>query len=485
MSLETAALDHACQVVRRQVQDEIRDLTLFFIVHGPGERVAALEDRKAELFEHVAGEALYTSLKLCAQFKPDNSMLVGFTSATEETFFSFMARQKTIVAFYMNTNDYKNENEMRQGIYHLTWHALSLIDHHKNDEKEFFVVNEGSIRPAYNLINLARENMLADAFSAIMMELQGHKNFIHNLAKKRCEMALQPIVGYRAEQFPYPIAADAAQIVYGELMDGISNKTKLTQQAIDITREIGFTYDDNSIRQWMVFSMAAQEMAWMNLDKNKILGTAIYTSEDPYVRSTAYIVAETLNMEPAALTDLGQYNPFTDQEVNERLHNRLCDDAFQAMLAKTARIEDASLFRDRAKTQNAKLIDGHITGWCAHALLAAHDAFAKAFDNNERPAEQAMIAYQNARRSLAWESMFKLSHIIMNKKRQGLEITPSLITDLCRDHKIFSPIASALEWAEPRTKTKKTDEMQKSKEKPEKEPDQATPLTFEDDDHSF
>lgn len=447
MSLETAALEHACNMVRRQVQEELKDLNLFFIVHAPGDRPKALEMRKAELLEQPGGQNVFGVLNLCAQFKPDGSMFVGFAQATENRFLSFMPRTKTIAGFYMNSADFTEDEDMQQGIYNLVWQALSLIDRYKNDEKEFYVINEGAVRPAYNLINLARENMLGDAFSAIMMELQGHKNFIHDLAKKRCEMTLQAIEGYRAEQFPYPIAADATQIVFDELMDGVSTKAKIINQAIDITREIGFTYDDNSIRQWTAFSSASQEMAWLEASKNNILGTAIYTSEDPYVRSTAYIVSETLNMEPAPLSDIGRYNPFTDQEVNERLHNRLCDETFKSALTKMARAEDAQRLIDKAVLQNEKLTQGNIIGWCGHALLSAQQAYVMAFDNNEHPSESARRAYKEARKSVSWTTMVKLSRLIMNKRRQGLEVTYSMLIDICQDHADFNFIAKTVNWA--------------------------------------
>jgi hypothetical protein len=63
MGLETAAVDHACNVVRREIQEEFPQLTLLYIVHQDGQRAKALEARRSELLEHPAGEAFLPYLQ--------------------------------------------------------------------------------------------------------------------------------------------------------------------------------------------------------------------------------------------------------------------------------------------------------------------------------------------------------------------------------------------------------------------------------------
>ena len=444
MSLGIVALNHACNVVRRQFQDEIKNLTLFFIVHAPGERVKAFESKRDELLALPGGAEAMEAVKLCSQFKPDTSMFVGLGEGVEEKFFSFLKTPKNLAVFFMNVADFDDENDMYQRIYHLTWQALSLIEHYKAEKTDFYLVNDGAIRPAYNLLNLSRENMLGDAFSAIIMELQGHKHYIQTLARKRCQMCLKPVTGYRSEHYPYPIAADATQIVYEELTEEHSSKVKLITQAIEITKEIGFTYDDNSIRQWMEFSGAAQEMAWLDYNSTRILSMAIYASEDPYVRSTAYIVSEILNMEPSILADLNEYNPYADNETNERLHAKLCNESFETLIQNAKNKDDTHLFIEKARAQNEKLLTGQVTGWCAYSMLEAGEAFKQAFLDDENPEEQAKIAFKEAQEILPWDGILKVGKLIMNKKRQGFEITTPLVIDLCEDHSVYHPVAEAL-----------------------------------------
>ena len=272
--------------------------------------------------------------------------------------------------------------------------------------------------------------MLGDAFCAVILEITGHKNAIRDLARKRSLMALQPVRGYNAEEYPYPITADAVQVVFDELGDIIS-KTKPVTHAIEIAQEIDITYDDNSIRQWGAFATAAQEMAWLDFDKNKILGTSIYTSEDPYVRSTAYLVAEALNLKPAPLTDLGSYNPFTDQEVNERLHNRKCEESFEDIIAKMALDYDEHLFLSEIRRQNQRLMEGYPIGWCAYALLQASEVFQNANPENQHPTELAANKFHETYRALGWESLRAICHKVMTSRRQGLEISPAVIIEFC------------------------------------------------------
>lgn len=438
MSLEPSALDHICNVVRRQIQEELPNLTLFFIAHKKGDRRTALHEKQNELLDHPAGAALLPLLNKLSETGDGLSDFAGIAAGERRRWFGLHCQIAQMAAFFINADEFKDPEEARAHAYLLAWHGISLMLKAENEPLAT------ARTPQYDQISLARENMLGDAFCAVVLEITGHKNAIRDLARKRSLMALQPVRGYNAEEYPYPITADAVQVVFDELGD-IIRKTKPVTQAIEIAQEIDITYDDNSIRQWGAFAMAAQEMAWLDFDKNKILGTSIYTSEDPYVRSTAYLVAEALNLKPAPLTDLGSYNPFTDQEVNERLHNKKCEEVFENILAKMAIDYDEPFFLGEIHQQNQRLMEGYPIGWCAHALLEASKIFQNTDQKNQHPAEMAANIFHETYRALEWESLRSICNMVMISRRQGLEITPAVIIEFCKKTEALIPVAACFQ----------------------------------------
>ena len=449
MSLDTPALDHICSVVRRSVQEEIQDLTLLYIAHNTGTRGRALKSKIEDVLEHPAGETLLPLLKKMAEDTEQHSVFAGLAFGEKRTLLGLRKHRLALAVFFINSDEFTDQNDARQHAYHVAWQALSLSQKYKAGQVNMFAESGGVIRFRQSPVAMARQNLLGDVFSAVLLEKQGHKKAINALAYKRSLMALQAVPHYKAEQYPFPIAADAVGLVYDEMKDS-SAAAKPVAMAMEIANEIDYTYDDTSIRQWWEFSMAAQEMAWLNFDKTKILSTAIYTSEDPYVRSTAYLVAEALNMEPAALSDLGSYNPFTDQEVNERLHVRACDESFQAIAGTLAVNFNEHLFDEEIRRQNQRLMEGFPIGWCGHGLLMARDAL-ELVAPAQNPVEAARQAFIRGCKSVAWETLRTVCRMAMSRRRDGEPVTPEMLIEFCQDKEALSLVAGVFAAVEHQT----------------------------------
>lgn len=113
---------------------------------------------------------------------------------------------------------------------------------------------------------------MADIFSAVMMEAQSHKDYIQQLAEKRCFEALVATPNFFPETHPYPIAYEASKLVYSDLKSHIDSKSKLIQQIMDLSSEVSLTYGNDSIQQWWDFARPAQEMAWQGYSDEKYWG---------------------------------------------------------------------------------------------------------------------------------------------------------------------------------------------------------------------
>jgi hypothetical protein len=447
MKLETASLDHTCNVIRRQFQEERPGLTLFFIVHAAGERDKALSAKRLELFRHPGGPALFTHLQALHSSQPEHSFFAGMVAEQSRSPLPFLRRKSMLAAFFVSTEDFEDSENPRPQIYQLAWHALSLAESCTNKEHDNFSLKGEIITTPPDAMKEARANMLADAFSAVLMALQGQKSFIRKLAKRRSLMAMQAIPGYEAELYPYPVTADAALLVYEEVLDTLSPKIPQISKAFEITKEIGLTYDDNTIRQWQGFAQAAQEMAWLRFDKSLILSAAIYTSEDAYVRAMAYLVSEILNLEPAPLSGLGTHNPFTEAEANERLHFKKCEEAFETALEKLKARDPSGFFFNEARRHNERLLESEVAGWAAPGFLKVSEFYKTAVGDAHALAEAAKILFDEENRKISWQSLSEISRIVMRARRRGAAVTSMMLAALCEGHDQFTGIVESVEKA--------------------------------------
>lgn len=393
MAITAEKLHHISNAVRREVEDEFPTLRLFFILYQSDNFREAVIKRTQRLVEITKNEALATKIESLTEKEAINKPFFGIQKEYKKFWPLPLSQEKHTAVFLLNRDLYNDETEARGHIYHLLYHALFLKKiHAKTQEKRIILHLKYNETPDLSeptdqqkpqemkskgtpLPSQAYANMMADVFMVLMLKHSGQNNAIKHWARKRCELLFKATSHYEAELYPYPLAAESTQIVLDEFAHYKRDDLQPIRRHMDITEEVSFTFDEKTVSQWIDFAYAAQEMAWAGLDKNKILQTAIYTSEDPYVRSIAYLVAEYLNTDPAPLTDVRFYNPFTPDEANMRLHLRLCQVTFNKILERTQREEDNkeldAFIKREIKRQNIALVNGEFVGYCVPALLQA------------------------------------------------------------------------------------------------------------------
>jgi hypothetical protein len=443
MSIDLTAVNHACNVVRRSVQEEFTNLSVLFYVHKTGEREKLVKARMSELMQHPAGRYFGKKFRESAEEDREISRFLGVARFREKKLLPFMGKDKFLAVFFINTDFFQDSEDISRFAWSLIYRALRLMEDYKNRREDDFIEKDNVIEDTLKPSETSKINMLADAFSAIILELQGQKGTIIKLARKRSLMALNKSPGYKAEEFPFPIALDAAQIVYDEYVPAPNLRGRLAHQALEMVHEIGLTFDESTIRQWWVFSRSAQEMAWMNVDKNIILSAAIYTSEDPFVRSTAYIVAEVLSVEPSPPSDIDFYNSFADQEVNERHHFRICDEIFQELATRTVTEGDPIYFKKVAIDQNKALLDGKLVGWCSYALLKAFEVFRNERENMPVVVDKAKKVFYEASRSIPWDRLIEFNNLIIRYRIHGAKLTLQRLHTIAGKDETFQKLSEA------------------------------------------
>lgn len=444
MSIQTAALEHSLNVIRRDILDEFQDLTVLFIVHEPGRRAEALMRREDEIREHPAGESLWAALKAKADAPDQTSTFGGLAAAIQERYFGLSKHWHFLGVLFVNSADIEEDEHIQFWIKHvaysLCWPVLDLYKSIKAaPAKEPNTITE---LPQQDVAWL-RTQMLADCFATMMMENTGEKNAIQRIIKRRCEMCLTPTPHFRPEDYPFPLALDATLLVYRDLKDAAPPKVGPIAHTIFMTREIGETYEDASLTQWVTFCRAAQEMIWAGQNKTEVLGAAVYSNEDPYIRSTAYIVAETLNTDPLPLKNTDFYNPFADEEANERLHLRRARNLFQDLIGRVAVDDDLGAMNMTIRLVNAELLEGNPAGWCALAIVRAYQAYKEHAADHAKGIEEANTAFKHHLKQTPWKDIMKLHQMLVMKRREGPKLSNEIALSVIRTHKDLIPLEDA------------------------------------------
>lgn len=419
MTLERAALDHLCNVARRQAQEEFKDLTPLFVVHKGALKEKAVSRETSALLSYPDGEEILRAFKKAA--KTGESGFLGLFDGFRKGKLPFLKTPHLYALFFIDAEDYEALEDARAHIYHLLWHALDLREAYASGETGSFEAREQFIIPKADETKAAEKNLVADVFSALALEMQdqgaGH---IKKIAAWRAMKTLQAFSGYEAERFPYPVAMETTQLVYEDLKDSLDPKLRLYGRAAQLAKEVAMTHDAQSIRQWESFSFPAQEMAWAGREPEQILNAAVYASEDAYVKATAYLVSEAIDLKPQSLANADIYNPFAEPETNERYHRKACEAIFQTALAQALPTHDPAPFIQEAKRQSEMLARGELLGWCARALLAAAQIFED--KRQDDPAIPATLAFWEAYNRAPWKSLQALGADIMKLKRADVQV---------------------------------------------------------------
>ncbi len=442
MSVQRDTIAHVCNVVSRQIRDTHKELSLNFIPHHTGQREEAIALEEHDLVVHPAGQYARNVLK--RPVESDETIFLGLAVASEKIYFGLSTCSNILGLVTVNMDHYDNAKEAQAHMYHMAWHAIDLVKiRTKPEYKNRF--NNGPMIPKRSPLNLAKANLRADVFSALMSAFQGDKEAIHNLAADRAWNALSSIPGYRAEHYPYIIAMEAAQFAFNEVTKTTVSKNRMVTLAEQIAEDVGSTFDDSAIRQWWAFSDPAQSMAWRNFSKEHILGAAINTSENPYVRANGLLVSEVTNIDPKPSGELlGSYNAFADPELNARLHRETIDEVFEDVIAQGVFENSGAAFLKAANHQNTMLTEGKIIGWCASSLQAAARAFENALANGMSPSQAARLEFEGERNKTTWDSIRGLGEKIIEQRRFGYAVTFSDILEMCKSSPQFTPVLDSI-----------------------------------------
>lgn len=439
--------NHAKQIISaaEKLADDIRgcypSLGFYFLPHHRGQRGDQIIRTLEKLDGHPAYDAARDLLNIRTQ--TDQSALLGIAIGHERGLFGMRGKPAYLGFISINLDQYSGKDETLFGIYHLVGQFFDLLN----------AINPSTLRgggeivlqPKRNEISTARSHLKADLFSAMMMTTDGYKDAVRDLARLRGLQALTAQAYQRPEEYPYAISIDVAEYAVGqtEKMSGVTLMKQVHQLSTGISR----TFDKSNIETWRDFTSPAQTMAWVGNTPDQILGAAIYSCPNPFIKSIGNMVAEMTHINPAQKDSIEQnFNPYVDLEINHIAHDRAVEETFEMVMIHSIEADSALPLIRVANNQNESMLKGKMMGWCAHALHAS----AKAYQNARQrgvPADQAArLEFQSAKSQTEWNSITRVHDHIVGQRRSGIATTMSDLANWCKNSADFRPIMESLQY---------------------------------------
>lgn len=417
MVLTREKIEHVCERARRNLGQVERDLKPVFIPYRRGGWNEAVEEGAAKW----RSKALLKCLK--AMGEPSGPAFQGLVYHSLPMGMKLFMPEQVFAPIPILIDDMEDGAQVQHTVYHTLWHAKHLLDEfrmaRKAQDAPDYRLEGGILRPNYHKFRETQNNLIADIFAAFMTDFEHKNGFLKTLALMRAQESLEKRPGFLIEQYPYPLVAEACQMVFEDLRPAFQDLDQLFPVAYTMAQEVAATYGDEVIQQWRDYALPAQEMVWLDYPMESVLGNAVFTAEDPYVRTAAYLICEFLDHTASPVADRSLYNPYASGDKSRNTHIRVCEEEFQRVLSRAAGMTDPSAFIEEMRRQNKALVGGNPVGWCAHAIIEASRVFEQCLQDEEMGLENVSEAFQNTLEAIQWDDILKVSRTIIAMHRAG------------------------------------------------------------------
>lgn len=426
--VDSTKLASYCTDISNHIRNAFPQLDLHFILYHDGEKA----DKIARLLPHLMSHPAYEEAASLLKFKnidKDMSGFLGVAEGTENTYLKFRKKKKKYLAFIaLNISQYSTLDDMTFDANYFSAHLMDKLSNMVGDEIPKDDVASAEKKHKHK-IKLLTTNLKADIYSVLQSVRERHYDAPKSLALKRAIETLTPqsdILSEAPETHAFPIAMDAVNhAIQNQIFSSIilRSKNPVVSQ-FQLANQIAMCFEIEDLDIWCSLSKSCQTMAWEGFSASQILGAAIHTSTDPFVKAMGLLLSDITNLSPVESEFLPTgYNPFADNEINRITHDSLVDDTFEMALIHSIEAESHLPLLRMANNQNDALLKGKISGWCANSLHAA----AKAYDNAESrgiPATQAArLEFQSERIESNWNHLKDLHAHIVKILRSGRSAT--------------------------------------------------------------
>lgn len=415
-------------------------LTFKFLVYRRGGRLDAVEKIISSLNGHPAYDASRDLLR-ARPSTGENSAFIGVAVGHERGLFGMKGKPSCLAFIALNLDQYAARDEAQYALYHMMGQFFDLMSALTTDS--FKGSGDVILQPKRNSLSMARANMKADIFSALMMTAEGEKDAIRDLARWRGMQSLEAQSAHRPEEYPYAISIDVAEFAAAKMNEAPG--ANLLKSVHLLSTGVSKTFDRQNLETWINFAAPAQSMAWSGSTPDQILGAALHTSANPFIKSIGNLLAEVTHVQPSDKESLlPGYNPFVDMEINHIAHDRQVEETFEMVMIHSMEADSALPLIRVANNQNESILKGKVMGWCAHGLQAAAKAYESALQRGVPPGQAARLEFESAKHQTDWSTLNRLNDHVLSQRRQGLAVTLSDIASWCKTSVDFRPLLESV-----------------------------------------
>ncbi|NCT40338.1 MAG: hypothetical protein GW778_01575 [Alphaproteobacteria bacterium] len=403
-------------------------LNITIVIGGRQDADDAIIEKQSDILALPSGQDIQNTLR--SRISEDNftSSLAALVKTKHKKMMGLAHDTHHHAVLLINASNHLDIKSFAAEIYGSIWKVLSIIDDEKRGVEECIARNDNFITAHWTEMQTASRNVLADIFAGSLLEAKGQMGALKNIAKSRCLSSLKDLKNYDARLNPFPIMLETAQMVFKDFEASSPNTNPITQ-ALKITSEVIETMDENTILQWQNFIVSAQEMAWSGISIAQLLGAAIYTSDSVYSRTSAYMIADILNTDPAPSLQFQGYNAFADPDTQQRNHKIACLDTIEYIENRQLERRNPNPFFKNAIHGCQYLLQGKPNGFCAPALVAVGLSIEQ---NPEITKEEVANIFRSETNATPWETILNMHRDIIALKKQDIDVDIKTIIEILR-----------------------------------------------------
>jgi hypothetical protein len=424
---ELLNLKNTCTNISDNIRTLFPSLNLHFLISTADKKQDAIAGILGKINGHPAFNEAFQVLKVWSASKKEQTSFLGLSEGQESIVFSFKTRPKTLAFISLNVSLYK---ELYQAIQAVHFEMAIFLDTYSGHLKKPMNINGNVFVHRTTQVGSCRLNLKADIYSILQLLREGQYDAPMLLAKQRSLETLTPQSHFNPEEFAFPIALDVINYTVEKQISSTvttrSSSPLLSQY--QLAAQIADCFDNDNLQSWIQFANSCQTMAWGGFSPSQILGAAINTSTNPFIKAIGHMLAELTNLAPTEESHLpGGYNPFLAEEINQIRHERACEETFEMIMYHVMEADSHLPLLRVANNQNEGLLKGKISGWCANALHAAAKAYIGAKDRGIPPVQAARLEFQSAHLQSNWKLLKQTGQHVFEMSRQD---TPTNMPDL-------------------------------------------------------
>jgi hypothetical protein len=372
MTAHIKMLENVFERTSRMINNTFPRLSVMWVVHGPEGREAALNNVRHKFTIHPGGQAMLEHIKK----SPPNRRFVGMSCNRDQGMLRMFKNSEALALYFVNAEHILNEEFARFQAYMDVYQVLDLLNPQDTLDRSMDIPVEAFIPAPVNETPaaFAADYLARDAFAVIMRYFEGVKTAPRYLSKLRAQNIVTKTPDAFPEHYAFPVIEQAISLLINEYAESTNiQKSGLNPvfPAFALTREFMSTFKITNTKSWQLFAQKAQMMTWADHDEETTLGAAVYYTEDPFIRADAQHACELLTIKPKLMTRFEYYNPFADDELNERYHEKLSKEYYEMLILKAQTQNNERVFAERVREQNEGFLTGRIMGWCASSIVKA------------------------------------------------------------------------------------------------------------------